>query len=1451
MLNALGYTTSARVEPLDSNHLPLFAAVHQHKQPHLWVVEAFDADDTREELMVLPTHPLQIEHDQDTPLKRLIDQAFFGSAPPRWILVVSLQHFILWDRTKWANHRALHIDWDTLYATSRPIRTFQLITMLLSRASLCPEAGTDSLLDDLDTHARTHAQGVSTSLKYPLREAVELLGQAYVQQHPNVHFDKATTNALTAECLRYLYRLLFLFSVEARPELNYLPMNAILYRDGFSLEKLRELARVPLHEENAAEGYFLHDTLTMLFELVFHGRREHTRQREVQEGRDTFSVAPLQCDLFDPASTPLLARIRIPNAVWQRIIRMLSLGHESGRTGGLRRISYAQLGINHLGAVYEALLSYRGFIAKEDLYEVCEAGQKTHDLLGPAYFVNRETLEAHYDESERVHKEDGSLVHHPKGTFIYRLTGRARETSASYYTPEALTRCVVKYALQTVMVDKSADELLQITICEPAMGSAAFLNEAVTQLATAYLNRKMKEREEVLPADVYAQHLQRVKLYLADNNVYGVDLNPMAVELGGVSLWLNTLVPGGFVPWFGNQLKCGNALVGAWRRVYSAPQLRAGKWWTSRPRLTASAVYHFLVGDTGMASYPGKVIKSLAHENLQHIRTWKKQFTKPYTADEVRRLQHISDRIDALWSRHVADLQRLERLTTDAFAIYPAPLNTEGAATTTRQKDQHYKDIMYGRLNTSAYQRLKLVMDYWCALWYWPVQKAHLLPTRREYISEVNMILSDRENPITALLDSHIPQRDALGHMDVAGLVHDRSRLQLVRALAHRHKFHHWPLEYADQFAERGGFDLVIGNPPWLRPRFEEKRIMSDVDPRFVLKKMSAPAVARLRNEWLQDPAHAKHYLEAYEAATGLAGFQNAMQNYPLLKGMHTNLYKSFITVAWALSTGAAGLLHPDGVCTDPKGNRLRAELYPRLRYRFQFQNALKIFPEVGGNIRFSVNIYGPPREPVQFKSMANVFDARTVGASFAHDGYGPIPGIKTSDNQWNVSGHKARLIETTGDDLAVYGALYDAPGTPALQARLPAIHCTPLASVVTKLARCPRRMRDLKAGYFTTLFWHQTNAVKDGTIKRETRFPDTVQEWILSGPHFFVGHPFYKTPRAICNTNAAYTRLDLTTLPADYRPRTNYVPACADYHDRIPCTPWGSRSTDHYRVAFRDMFQPTDTRCLIATVLPPGPGHINTVISISFQHPQELIQALQGLFTLVLEYMTKISGKTHMHEDLWGRFPVVPFNPSAAARILGLIGLTRDYADLWDTSQMSALPWSRQDPRLDPTWFEGLRQPWTSRSPLRSDYARWQAGIELDVLYAQACGLTLDELCTLYRMQFPTLQAHERNTWYDRNGHVVFSRRIGKGFLPRKRHREDTRYGIDAPQRTRNGIALGWEDVRDLQQGTITCTILDDTVPGGPVERTITAQAPFDRCDREAAYTEAWHYFQKHHTIA
>ena len=104
-------------------------------------------------------------------------------------------------------------------------------------------------------------------------------------------------------------------------------------------------------------------------------------------------------------------------------------------------------------------------------------------------------------------------------------------------------------------------------------------------------------------------------------------------------------------------------------------------------------------------------------------------------------------------------------------------------------------------------------------------------------------------------------------------------------------------------------------------------------------------------------------------------------------------------------------------------------------------------------------------------------------------------------------------------------------------------------------------------------------------------------------------------------------------------------------------------------------------------------------------------------------------------------------------------------------------------------------------------------------------------------------MRQYEADTWYDRNGRIVFT--ASKGLpgvgLPRKAVRGETCYGIESPDRQETGIALGWEDVRDMAAGRITRRIEDDTLPGGPVERDIVYEAPFDRCDREQDYETVW----------
>ena len=129
----------------------------------------------------------------------------------------------------------------------------------------------------------------------------------------------------------------------------------------------------------------------------------------------------------------------------------------------------------------------------------------------------------------------------------------------------------------------TAEEILGLTVCEPALGSGAFAIEAVRQLAEQYLRRRQAELGERIDPDKYPTELQRVKASIALHQVYGVDLNATAVELAEISLWLDTMVSGLQAPWFGLRLRRGNSLIGARRAVYTRAQVNDKSWLKATP----------------------------------------------------------------------------------------------------------------------------------------------------------------------------------------------------------------------------------------------------------------------------------------------------------------------------------------------------------------------------------------------------------------------------------------------------------------------------------------------------------------------------------------------------------------------------------------------------------------------------------------------------------------------------------------------------------------------------------------------------------------------------------------------------------------------------------------------------------------------------------------------------
>ena len=339
------------------------------------------------------------------------------------------------------------------------------------------------------------------------------------------------------------------------------------------------------------------------------------------------------------------------------MLRHLLLSKEArGKDRGF--ISYAELGINQLGAVYEGLMSYTGFFAEDDLYEVAKGGDPSKgSWVVPVERADGISQDDFVRFEDEVTGEKKAVIHR-RGTFVFRLAGRERQQSASYYTPEVLTRFTVSQALEELLDQDghttTAEEILGLTVCEPALGSGAFAIEAVRQLAEQYLRRRQAELGKRIDPDKYPTELQRVKASIALHQVYGVDLNATAVELAEISLWLDTMVSGLQAPWFGLRLRRGNSLIGARRAVYTRAQVNDKSWLKATPtdvpmtgmveemanettaKQTDGRIHHFLLPASGWGSAveakEAKEAVALAPEAAAALKKWRSAITGKPTA---------------------------------------------------------------------------------------------------------------------------------------------------------------------------------------------------------------------------------------------------------------------------------------------------------------------------------------------------------------------------------------------------------------------------------------------------------------------------------------------------------------------------------------------------------------------------------------------------------------------------------------------------------------------------------------------------------------------------------------------------------------------------------------------------------------------------------------------------
>ncbi|MGW5294871.1 hypothetical protein [Streptomyces bacillaris] len=1289
---------------------------------------------------------------------------------------------------------------------------------------------------------------------------------------------------------------------------------------------------------------------------------------------------------------------RLRNETLHKVLRRLMLTKGRGRErGGF--ISYAQLGINQLGAVYEGLMSYTGFIAEEELYEVAKGGDPSNgSWMVPA------SRAQDYDDAvfvKRTDEETGrrERVAHPRGSFVYRLAGRDRQTSASYYTPKSLTEVTVELALRHRLdqdgTTTPARELLEWKICEPALGSGAFLNEAIDQVAAEYLRRRERELGRKVDPELRQIELQKTKAYVALHNAYGVDLNATAVELAEVSLWLNSMHPGMRAPWFGLHLRRGNSLIGAGRKVYKADTLTGGGWLAKKNPLPPTdlpfrdgplpegAVHQFLLPAVGWGAVAAEPeAKKLAEDEAKALGRWRKgvqkapKGPKPFQergdeTDEARRkryerwrkaadktelgrLQGVARRAEFLWSLVATRLELSERAVARRVDVWGADWLDQ--STEAEDKQKVLDDLTR---HGTPYWRLKTVMDAWCALWFWPLDRVGELdggdpvygtggalaggaaapgaaaeaaaPERAEPVAPAEPASGsapgDQMWRTAGLFDDPDGEQDELGEgltssdggvrktpaarkparsarpperqvvplqsfadwlefleavlgtsdmpeesllsgieklspddaLEVLGDVEDRLEgflgmrsaallpfrypwLNTVEDIAGTtekdiraedgHGFFHWELHFAHVFrGAAGGFDLQVGNPPWVRPDWDEAAVLAEVDPWFKLsEKQSAGDRKDRKSEILASANYRWAYLRDLTSTAGTAEVLGSAVVYPLISGTRPDLYRAFMCRTWAhLSReGTVGLVHPDSHFSGDKEGRLREAAYMRLRVHGDFVNAGNRFfpPPVGRSSHFGVHVYGRAGE-IGFDHLSWLFSVDALRLSADDDGKAPDPGVRYGDS-WDERPHRKRVVRVNEAMLARWQRLTGDETQPVRQARLLSPVSTAEEQAIRALADYPLRLSacqpQITSGY------NEKTAKDDNLIGYNVpdsagvvRRPTDWSEVILKGPQIGLANPMFKQPS---QGAGEIFGLNPMTLADDAVPESEYVyvtkpeaygPARDVWSDgrtleqlkaskrevaRARETAAGRFGvgpseiteeqteaellrrlrrpyTEFYRVAWREMIAPDTERSLYAAIVPPGPAHIHAVRSTWLSGLRATVLTAGFWSAIPVDYLLRTTRVGHLDVAQARRLPAPGGDHFLASalllRTLRLNCLTNAYADLWeelyDPTWPAYEPWACEWPELQPLHTVG--PTWNRNTPLRTERARRAALVEIDALVAVWLGVSADALVAMYKARFPIMQDFDSVTWFDANERKIAGNRYTYGFGQTKEHYE------------------------------------------------------------------------------
>lgn len=610
--------------------------------------------------------------------------------------------------------------------------------------------------------------------------------------------------------------------------------------------------------------------------------------------------------------------------------------------------------------------------------------------------------------------------------------------------------------------------------------------------------------------------------------------------------------------------------------------------------------------------------------------------------------------------------------------------------------------------------------------------------------------------------------------------------------------------------------------------------VISDFCPIVFIQQLSEEKMEEVQIASFDKAVQRSTIFSEYIITAGQQSFLDAIQNYSELRGIKPDLYKAFLPKTWSIGKEKSiiGLLHPEGVYDDAKGGDFRRLIYRRLRAHYQFINQKKLF-DIGNTRPYSINLYSDDHKP-NFDAIFYLFDPRTIDEAYdTKRNCRTQSGIKDEKGNWNEAGDRSRIIHIDQANLESFIGLLDEEED-WQKVRMPMLFSKEISQAIATINRVKTTVlqADEKILYSEMLTEPKGS---NAFVRLKTVFPDDWSTAVFCGPNIGISNPLFKAAKPICTTQKAFDPIDLSIIPQGYLPRYKYtVNVGIDVIAKdIPKDDMKRSMLEFYRIASRKMIDKNTERSLISCVIPPHSLHMDSLYSILIHDPWKMLLVQSTFSSLIADFLVKMSGKSTLRLDLLGHLPLDydSFTKQRIIRTLLLLALDRAYSELWNDcwdNEFISDSWAVNSDRLNKDTFKRLTKDWSFEYPVRSDYARRQLQIENDVLTAMSLDLTLPELQTIYRLYFPVLKQYEDDTWYDANGRIVFTV-----------NRSLTNVGYPRPE---------WENgIKGAPAGQkFYRTITDDTIPGGPAERTIEYVAPFDRCDREKDYEIAWKFFEE-----